>query len=88
MLDTSFQGEDKLKLRMKLRSIVRALNGLPLSLRIKDRSFATDSIILELENLPATFLSACGHHFSLPVIELKAVINVNTVKTLSRYKNI
>lgn len=67
---------------------MRALNGLPLSLRIKDQSFATDSVILELENLPATFLSACGHHFSLPVIELKAVINVNTVRTLSRYKNI
>lgn len=60
---------------------------LPLSLRIKDQSFATDSIILELESLPPTFLSACGHHESLPAVELQGIINVNAVRTLDRYKN-
>lgn len=37
---------------------------------------------------PLMFLSACGHHESLPAVELKGIINVNAVRTLGRYKNI
>lgn len=42
---------------MELKFIVGALGGLPLGVRIKDRSFATDSIFLKLRNLLVTFLS-------------------------------